>query len=401
MVSRLELAWTFFLIGLTSYGGPAIVAQIRQVVVLRKRWLTEGQFQDSVAFCQLIPGPIAVQTAAHIGWRLHRGLGALVTLVCYVAPAFLLMLGLAAAYFRFGGLPIMVALLKGMRAATVGIVVGSIVSMGAAALKDWRGVLIALAATAALLLRLNVVLVLAGAGLAGVLLLWRQSFGPAAALPATPRGDAAGDAPASAAPPRRSYGRTLAWVGVVLVLFVGGILLSGRLSPLYPRLGAVMVKVNLLAFGGGYTAVALMYEQVVVANSWLAPHEFIDGLALSQVTPGPVIVTATFIGYHRGGLLAAVFATVCVFLPSALLLVLAAPHLERLRRIGAVASSLRGLLAAFMAMLFYVLWQVGRAAIIDPFTLALTLGSIAALALKTNPAWIVAGAVVLALIFGR
>jgi chromate transporter len=389
VVSRLELAWTFFLIGLTSYGGPAIVAQIRQVVVLRKRWLTEVEFQDSLAFCQLLPGPIAVQTAAHVGWRLHRGLGAVIVLVAYVLPAFTLMLGLSAAYCRWGGVPVMAAVLKGMRAATVGIVVGSILSMGRPSLHDWRGVLVALAATAALLLRLNVVLVLLGAALAGVLLLWRQSFGQTAAPPA------------AEPPPRPGYGRTLAWVGVVAALFVAGVLLSGRLSPLYPRLAAVMVKVNLLAFGGGYTAVALMYEQVVVANAWLTPAAFIDGLAMSQVTPGPVIVTSTFIGYHQGGVFAAVFATVCVFLPSTLLLLLAAPHFERLRRIGAVASALRGLLAAFMAMLFYVLWQVGRAAIVDPLTAGLALASIAALGLKTNPAWIVAGAVVLALIFGR
>jgi chromate transporter len=297
------------------------------------------------------------------------------------------MLGLSMAYFHFGGVPVMEAVLKGMRAATVGIVVGSILSMGGTSLQDWRGILIALAATAAFLLRLNVVLVLLGAGVAGVLLLWRQSFARAAPL----------DAPT----PGRPFGRTLAWLGVILAIFVVGVALSGRLAPLYPRLAAVMIKVNLLAFGGGYTAVAIMYEQVVVANAWLTPHQFIDGLALSQVTPGPVIVTATFIGYHRGGLPAAIFATVCVFLPSSLLLVLAAPQFERLRRIGAVASLVRGLLAAFIAMLFYVLWQVGRAAIVDPFTLALTLGSIAALRLKTNPAWIVVGAVVLALVFGR
>jgi chromate transporter len=282
------------------------------------------------------------------------------------------------------------AVLKGMRAATVGIVVGSILAMGKPSLQDWRGVLIALAATAALLLRLNVVLVLLGAALAGVLLLWRRSFGHAPAASAS-----------SESAPGTGYGRTLAWVGVVLALFAAGIVLSGRLSPLFPRLAAVMVKVNLLAFGGGYTAVALMYEQVVVANSWLTPSQFIDGLALSQVTPGPVIVTATFIGYHQGGPVAAVFATLCVFLPSTLLLVLTAPHFERLRRIGAVATALRGLLAAFMAMLFYVLWQVGRAAIVDPVTAVLTVAAIAALALKTNPAWIVVGAVVLALIFGR
>jgi chromate transporter len=385
VASRLELARTFFVIGLTSYGGPAIVAQIRKVVVQRRRWLDDAEFQESLALCQLLPGPIAVQTAAHVGWRLHRGVGAVIAVAAYVLPAFALMLGLSAAYFRWGHAPIMGAVLKGMRAATVGIVVGSILSMGTAALRDWRGGVLALAAGAAFLLRLNVLAVLIGAGVAG-LLLWRREGGAA---------------PTAAPPAPRGYGRTLAWVGAVLVVFAGGVLLAGQLSPLYPRLAAVMVKVDLLAFGGGYTAVAIMYEQAVAVNAWLTPNEFIDGLALSQVTPGPVIVTATFIGYHRGGFLAAVFATVCVFVPSTSLLVLAAPQLERIRRLGAVARVQRGLVAAFMGMLFFVLWQVGRAAIVDPFTLLLTVGAIAALALRTNPAWIVAGAVAVALVFAR
>jgi chromate transporter len=275
--------------------------------------------------------------------------------------------------------------LKGMRAATVGIVVGSILSMGGNSLRDWRGVLLALGAGAGFLFRVNALLVLVGAGVAG-LLLWPRPTAPAEG------------APAPGGPPAR-YGRTLAFGGGVLALLVGVVLLAGLASPLYPKLALVMLKVDLLAFGGGYTAVAIMYEQVVTANAWLTPSEFIDGLALSQVTPGPVIVTGTFIGYHQGGVLAAVFATVCLFVPSTLLLVLAAPYFDRLRRIGAVDRFMRGLLAAFMGMLFFVLLQVGRSAIVDPFTLFLTLGAIAVLALRLSPAWIVAGSVALALVF--
>src|SRR5208337_1032974 len=111
--SAWQMARTFFRIGATSYGGPAIVAQIRQVTVLQKRWLSEEEFQDSLAFCQMMPGPVAVQTAAHIGWRMQGGMGTLVALVSYSSPAFLLMLGLSAAYFHYEGMPLVATAFRG------------------------------------------------------------------------------------------------------------------------------------------------------------------------------------------------------------------------------------------------------------------------------------------------
>ncbi len=167
-----DLARTFFWIGLTSYGGPAIVAQIRKVTVRDKRWLTDDEFGESLAFCQTLPGPIAVQTGAHVAWRLRGALGALVATVAYVLPAFLLMLGLSALYFRTGQLPAVQTILQGLRAVVVAIVADSILSMAQPSLKDWRGVLLAGAAAAALLGGVSAFLVLLGAALLAVPLLW-------------------------------------------------------------------------------------------------------------------------------------------------------------------------------------------------------------------------------------
>ncbi|HEY3356012.1 MAG TPA: chromate efflux transporter [Polyangia bacterium] len=381
MVTLRELAATFFRIGLTAYGGPAIVAQIRDEVVRRRGWVTAGAFDDSLALAQIVPGAIAVHTATHVGWRLAGGRGAVVALVAYVTPAVLLMAGLSAFYVHLGRLPLVEVGLRGMRAATVGIVVGSIAGLGAAALRDWRGALLAAAAAAAFLARLNAVAVLVCAGALAVLLLPREPAGDAAPV-AAPSG------------PQR---RTLLAAGVVAVGFALVVLALGRLGPVYPRLTLALVKVNLLAFGGGYTAVALLYEQVVVANGWLTPAAFVDGLALGQVTPGPVIVTGTFVGYAAAGPLGAALATLCMFVPSGLLLVIAAPHFDRLRRSRVARRLVRGLLAAFVGMLFFVLWQVASAAIVDPLTLALTLGSILALRLRVSPALLVAGAVAVSL----
>ncbi|MGC8724029.1 MAG: chromate efflux transporter [Acidobacteriota bacterium] len=391
MVTRKSLALTFFLIGLTSYGGPAIVAQIRQVVVLKRRWLTEEEFQESLAFCQTIPGPIAVQTAAHIGWRMYGGLGEAIALTAYVFPAFGLMLALSAAYFRFGSVPLVAAVFKGLGAVVVGIVAESILSMTQSALRDWKGLLIASAAAAAFFTRQSTLLVLFGSAAIGALWIggppWRWRAGQTEGVAATGN--------------RTPWRETVAWASGVGLLFAALVAASGFLQPLFPALGLVMVKVNLLAFGGGYTAVALMYEQVVASHAWLTAKEFIDGLALGQITPGPVIVTATFIGYKVGGVGGSCFATLCVFLPSSLLMAVLAPQFQRIRRYAVVGAAVRGLLAAFIAMLFLVLWQVGKASLLDWPTVVMALAALTALRLKVNPVWVILAALGVAAVFFR
>jgi chromate transporter len=382
-VTRREMVWAFFRIGLTAYGGPAIVAQIRRMTVLRKKWLSEEEFQESLAFCQTLPGPIAVQTAAHIGWRLYGGLGAALVEVFYILPTFVLMLGLSAAYFRFEHLSLVGAIFRGLGAVVVGIVADSILSMAPSALKDWRGVLIAGASAAGFFGHVNVLIVLAGAAAAGFLLAPRERE--------LNRPNAPGDRGLQGSPVRW---RTTALLLLLALTFAAFVALSRFASPIYPALGTAMAKINLLSFGGGYTAIALMYGQVVTSHSWLTAREFIDGLALGQITPGPVTITATFIGYRLGGLVGAVFATLCVYVPSALLLVLLAPQFARIRRFTAVQRAVRGLLAAFIAMLFFVLWQVASASLHNLVTVTIALVAMAALRLKVDPVWIILAAVV-------
>ena len=395
-VSMMQMARTFFRIGATSYGGPAIVAQIREVVVLDKQWVSEGEFAESLAFAQMLPGPVAVLTAAHLGWRLHGGAGTAAALTAYVAPSFLLMLALSAAYFRFEGLPAVAKAFHGLGAAVVAIVAQSILSMARPAINDWQGLAIAAGAAVGFFAGASPLLVLAGAALAGVLvgLVWPSSANRAGAPdPPTP-------VPATA---DRSDRRTLLVTAGVALAFVVALLASGLVSPLFPALGATMAKINLLAFGGGYTAIALMFHDVVqsTAHPWLTSKEFIDGLALGQITPGPVIITATFIGYRVGGLTGAVFATICIFLPSSLLLVSIAPHFARVRHLATVQSAVSGLLAAFIAMLLYVLAAVAKSAFIGPWDVAMAAAAFAALRLRVNVVWVVLGATALALAFVR
>jgi chromate transporter len=386
LVTRWELVKTFFTVGLTAWGGPAIVAQIRQAVVFKKRWVTEEDFRESLAFCQTLPGPIAVQTAGHLGWRFHGGYGVFLAEVSYVLPCFLLMVGLSWAYFRFGQLPWVEGLFKGLGAAVVGIVAESILSMGQAALRDRRGVLLSVLAAAGFFAGWGALPVLLGSALAGIPLF---AWGAPGMQP-----EAHGAS--GSAPPFRPGGLVAA--GLVAALFAFCVVLSGRWSPSLPGLGWAMVKVNALSFGGGYTSIALMYHEVVTAHAWLTAKEFIDGLALGQVTPGPVSITATFIGYRLAGAPGGLFATVAVWLPSAVLLTVLAPHFHHIRKLRSVQCMVRGLLAAFIAMLFLVLWQVATASITDPATTSMSVAALLLLRLKVNPLWIVLGVMGLSLV---
>lgn len=387
---RRELAGTFFMIGLTSYGGPAIVARIREVTVLEKGWLSDEEFEETLAFVQILPGPVAVQTAAHIGWRFFGGLGVLLALTSYTLPAFLLMLALSAAYMRWETATVVATAFAGLGAVIVGIVAQSTLAMAQPALKDWRGVAIALAAALALFDGESTLLVLTAAALVGALL----------GLHGADSAPAATDGPSGMPLPSGRYRTTVAWVALVGGAFAAFVLASRLLAPAFPALGLAMTKINLLAFGGGYTAVALMFQEVVrnTSHAWLTPKEFIDGLALGQITPGPVMITATFIGYRVGGPLGAVFGTVCAFLPSALFLTLLAPQFARVRELRAVQYAVRGLLAAFIAMLLHVLAQVADSALVGPWQLALAGGSFVALQWRVNPLWVIVAATAVALL---
>jgi len=389
MVRRRDLAATLFRVGLTAYGGPAIVAQIRQAIVFEKRWLSDQEYQESVAFAQMLPGALAIQTAAHVGWRLHGAHGAFIALAAYSLPAFALILSLSVGYFHFGELPAVAAVFKALATVIVAIVVESILAMAQPALKDLRGVGLAALAAWGFFAGANALVVLLAAAMIGVVLRLGH-------------GEAGGQAAVN--PPDMKHRAVTA--GAVLAaaaLLAAAVLGSGRLNRELPALGATMTKINLLSFGGGYTAVALMYQETAgrPARGWLTPKEFVDGLALSQVTPGPVIVTGTFIGYRVGRLPGALLATACLLLPSALLLVLLAPHFAAIRRLEIVQSAVRGLLAAFIAMLLYVLAQVAKAAFVAPWAPIASIVAIAALRAKVPMVWLLLAAVAAGLLFLR
>ncbi|MCS7182163.1 MAG: chromate efflux transporter [Thermoanaerobaculum sp.] len=368
-------------VGVTSYGGPAIVAQLREELVVRRRWCSEEEFAESLAFAQLVPGPVVPATAAHAAQRLFGPGMVFPAVLAYAAPAFFLMLGLSVAYFRWGSLPAVHSAFRALGPVIVAIIASSLLSLAQPALRDTRGVALAAVLAPFFFLPINPVLVvLAGAAL-GILVMPHQDHHPDA-IP-TPQ-------------QRRREG--LFWGFAVGCALVSGLALASWYHPALARLGVEVAQVALLAFGGGYTAVALMFHAFVVSQPpILSPKEFVDGLALGQLTPGPVVITSTFVGYKVAGLAGAMLATLYTFFPPACLVATLAPHFARLRQAQVFRKAVRGVLAAFVALLVRVLAQMAQAALVPIWAAPLAVGALVLLRLKVPVLALVAATVVLSL----
>ena len=169
-------------------------------------------------------------------------------------------------------------------------------------------------------------------------------------------------------------------------------------TPVLGQLNLLLMKLGLLAFGGGFTLIPLIQEEVVGRLGWLSTREFIDGIALGQVTPGPIMITATFVGYRIAGVLGAIASTLAVLFPSFLVLVGTAPHFERIKRLQTVQWMIRGILAGFIGLLVSVLVQFGQASLVDWKTWALAAAAFVALRWKVDLLVIVGAAALISIL---
>jgi chromate transporter len=168
--------------------------------------------------------------------------------------------------------------------------------------------------------------------------------------------------------------------------------------PVLGQLNLLLMKLGLLAFGGGFTMIPLIQQEVVGRLGWLTTREFIDGIALGQVTPGPIVITATFVGYRVSGLLGATAATLAVFFPSFLVLMGTVRHYDRIKRLQTVQWMIRGVLAGFIGLLVFVLWQFGQASLSDWKTWGLAAAAFLALRWKVDLLWIVGAAALVSIL---
>jgi chromate transporter len=360
----------FLRLGLTAFGGPATIAYIREMAVERKRWLDDASFRDGVALCQAIPGATAMQTAAYVGLRLHGLAGAAASFTGFGLPAFTMMMALSALYVRGHELPLAVSAFAGLGALVVAIVANATVSFGARTLQKRQGWLIALAAAGSFGLGTNPLAVILFAALLGLILFKAQR------LPA-----------GSAAAPRKLYS-SRSFTGL-LVLTGATLTLLFIADPRLFKLAALMAKIDVSAFGGGFASVPIMFHEIVDVRHWLDGPTLLNGIALGQVTPGPIVITATFIGYLLSGPLGGIVATMSVFLPSFLVVVGVAPYYDRLRLSGHFQRAIEGILCSFVGLLFSVTVRLAMNVSWDVIRMMLAVAAFVALRFKVNILWVV------------
>ena len=350
MPSLTSLFLKIFKLGATAYGGPAMISQIKETAVNRYAWVKEGEFMRGVALCQLIPGATMVQIVTYIGYRVRGIWGALTAAVAFVLPAFIALLILSAIYFKFHTLWFIQALFKGLGAIVVAIILNACITFGRPILRDWKVILIAVLSFFAFFFQLNFVLIFVLAAVAGFVL-----------RPKTPPTKPA--SPGSA--PLEGKGKEYLVVVLLAAFICLALALSYLVDPKITSLSLNLSKIGALAFGGGFTAIPLIQYEMVDRFQWLSTKEFLDGIALGQVTPGPILITATFVGYKVANLLGAFMATLGVFFPSFFILVLLIPYHDRLRGVEKVRMMEQGVLGSFIGMLALVLFNFGRTSLVD------------------------------------
>jgi chromate transporter len=359
----------FAKVGVIGFGGGVgMLALLRNEVVEKRRWFDDSQLSVAVAMGQMLPGPFVSNYAEYIGYELRGWRGMLVAVTALLMPSFALMAVLSFLYFRFGSVPAVARMFSGVQPVVAGILAWATYSIGSANIKDRRSLLIGAIAAIALFFKGDVLLVVVGCGILGIVLsgAWK--------------------------PNRRMPG-----VAQYLPLVLGAAAAGGpSVLERAGELALVFLKVGTVIFGGGFAAIPFLQNEVVNVRHWLTMREFIDGVALGQITPGPVAITAAFIGYKVLGLAGAFIAALGTFVPSGLMLWGLIHLYRRISSNVLVQGFLSGVMPAVTGMLLSATVFVGRSAIAGPAQAIIApLVLVLLLRYRLDPVWLVlAGAAI-------
>ncbi len=374
-----ELARLFFKLGVIGFGGPAAhIAMLEDEVVKRRGWLSREHFLDLVGATNLIPGPNSTEMTMHVGYERRGWAGLFTAGACFILPAALLTGTLGWLYAAYGTLPEVEPFLRGVKPAVLAVILGALWRLGTSALKHWRLLPVGAAVTLTLALGVSEVVALLGGGLFGML--WLVGYD---ALKAG-RGLRAGVlVPLLAAP---ATARVVAWLAQ-----------DGPPNEVSLwKLGLFFLKVGAVLYGSGYVLIAFLEGDLVQGYGWLTEQQLLDAIAVGQFTPGPVLTTATFIGYVIAGLPGALVATVCIFLPSFLFVALLNPLIPKLRASRYAAAFLDAVNVSAVALMLVVTVELGLV-VLDAWTawLIFALAAVAAFRYEVNAAFLVLGGALL------
>lgn len=357
-----EIATSLFRLGATSYGGPAMMGIMQAELQEKRKWVSKERFLEGLSVANMLPGATAVQLGIFLGYARGGWWGGLLGGICFVLPAFFVMLALTVAYAGLGMTPIARDALYGLGPVVIGLFAVAVYRLGRSAASTVTEAVMALMAAAALIATpLGIVAILLLAGAAGLLLFH----------PRKPRGLMVISSVVFLAVLSTPW-----WVTTSAPAAVSG----GVPNPHSPlEIGAYFFKVGAFTIGGGLTMIAFIQDQVVGQFGWLTPREFIDGLALGQFTPGPLLMIAAYVGYKVAGFAGAAVAATAVFLPSFIIMLVILPVLDRVRKLAWVKAVMKGMGPAVIGVLAVSLIRLTPAAVPDPFAIVILAATLIAM----------------------
>jgi len=376
-----EIALGFLEIGATAYGGPAIMGVMQAEFQERRQWTTKPRFLEGLALVNVLPGATATQLGIFLGHVRGGWWGGLLAGLCFAAPGFVVMLGLTVAYAAFGVSPIVRGALYGLGPVVLAIFFAALLRLGRSAVRSWTQALIAAgAAVAALVSPLGAAAIVLLAGGVGLFLFHGKRAGVIAlvalmiALALLPLVAVAPLAPPATAAP----------------------------APSLPRIAALFAAIGAFTFGGGLSMIALMEEHVVDRLHWLTPREFVDGLALGQLVPGPVLMVAAYVGYKTLGLGGALVAAAASFLPSFALMLALLPVFDRVRNLAWARAAMQGIVPSVIGVMAVALARMAPHAAPDPPAIvALVVTAVALTVWRPAPLKVIAGGAVFGIVRDR
>ena len=350
LVSPLKLAISFLKIGLTAYG-IAIFQQIK-ATVLGNRWLSPEKFEDGLAMVQLYPGPIMFDLGTYCAYEICGFSCATLAMFSFLLPSYLLMLGLSYIYFKFGNVSWIHPLFMALEAMVVGVITHIFLDFISKYTRIWQGIIIATLSFVFMILRVNAIFIIFLAALISIII-----------FPLNREGKKPGAAEETFNTRRKDI------VGISITAIVFVVLLIISIVPLRSKIMVLtgsMFKIGAVAFGNAFTIMPLLQQDVVISHHWLTLKEFSDGIALGQITPGPFLITAVFIGYKVSGIIGSILAGFAIFFPSFFYTLIATLTYSKIRKSPYVKKGIRGILAAFTGMLLFVLISIGKFSLRNP-----------------------------------
>jgi chromate transporter len=389
-------------IGAVGYGGPAVLALAKQRLVHEKHIIEEKDFMDALALSQVLPGAIGVTLMGRIGYQVKELWGAILVPAAFALPSLIFITALSWAYFRFGNLPFVKSLFTGLGAMVVALLANASLLIGKSVfgkvtLKDYKGLLIsAFTFIGIYILHSNVLWLILFSGFLGFLFFYFTGE-----FEDVPSQEGYTVMPSQVIGiPVTSQRYVKRYIPVIILFIIAGFICL--LSPKTIEITNTFLKIGALGFGGGFTAIPLIKGVVVDQLHWVNEMQFRDGIALGQITPGPVFITAAFIGYHVAGIIGAFMAALAIFTPSVTAIVLLSRIHSRVRSLKAVRVVIKGFLSGFFGLLIAVTLQFGFNSLIDWKTWAIFLVALSYLFfLKKDTIWLILGTIAVSLFLFR